>query len=114
MAVCPKTQYLIASYAREIKQDKQQREDIQKTLDGVKIFSGDHNNELVTVIEGCDEMIDRYQPAVEGLDDKIISLYAKGMSVSDIKIQMQELYGAEISESLISRITDDVIDEVKL
>ena len=36
------------------------------------------------------------------------------MSVSDIKIQMQELYGTEISESLISRITDDVIDEVKL
>tara|TARA_B100001109_G_C18855117_1_gene471244 strand:+ start:944 stop:1711 length:768 start_codon:yes stop_codon:yes gene_type:complete len=71
MAVGPKTQYLIAAYAREIKQDKQQREDIQKTLDGVKIFSGDHNNELVTVIEGCDEMIDRYQPAVEGLDDKI-------------------------------------------
>ena len=36
------------------------------------------------------------------------------MSLSDIKIQMRELYGAEISESLISRITDDVIDEVKL
>ena len=71
MAIGPKTQYLIASYAREIKQDKQQREDIQKTLDGVKIFSGDNNNELVTVIEGCDEMIDRYQPSVEGLDDKI-------------------------------------------
>ena len=59
-------------------------------------------------------VVKKKQTSIEGLDDKIISLYAKGMSVSDIKIQMQELYGAEISESLISRITDDVIDEVKL
>ena len=35
------------------------------------------------------------------------------MSISDIKIQLEELYGAEVSESLISRVTDDVIDEVK-
>ena len=59
-------------------------------------------------------IVKKKQTRVEGVDDKIISLYAKGMSVSDIKIQMQELYGAEISESLISRITDDVIDAVKL
>ena len=59
-------------------------------------------------------VVKKKQTRIEGLDDKIISLYAKGMSISDIKIQMQELYGAEISESLISRITDDVIDEVKL
>lgn len=59
-------------------------------------------------------IVKKKQTRIEGVDDKIISLYAKGMSVSDIKIQMQELYGAEISESLISRITDDVIDEVKL
>lgn len=59
-------------------------------------------------------IVKKKQTRIEGLDDKIISLYAKGMSVSDIKIQMQELYGAEISESLISSITDDVIDEVKL
>lgn len=59
-------------------------------------------------------IVKKKQSRIEGLDDKIISLYAKGMSLSDIKIQMQELYGTEISESLISRITDDVIDEVKL
>ncbi len=54
------------------------------------------------------------QTRIDGLDQKIISLYAKGMSVSDIKTQLQELYGAEISESLISRITDEVIGEVKI
>ncbi len=36
------------------------------------------------------------------------------MSLSDIKIQMQELYGADVSESLISQITDDVIEDVKI
>ncbi len=40
------------------------------------------------------------------LEDKIISLYVKGMSVSDIKLQLEELYGGvEISTSLISKVT---------
>ncbi len=58
-------------------------------------------------------LVPKRRNRIDGLDDKIISLYAKGMSLSDIKLQMQELYGADISESLISRITDDVIDDVK-
>ena len=58
-------------------------------------------------------IIPKGKTRIEGLDQKIISLYAKGMSVSDIKLQIQELYGAEISESLISRITDGVIEEVE-
>lgn len=50
---------------------------------------------------------------IEGLNDKIISLYAKGMSVNDIKTQLEELYaGAEVSTSLISKVTDEVMDEV--
>ena len=58
-------------------------------------------------------IVKKKQSRIDGLDQKIISLYAKGMSISDIKIQLEELYGAEVSESLISRVTDDVIDEVK-
>ncbi len=58
-------------------------------------------------------LIKKRQTRIYGLDDKILSLYAKGMSLSDIRIQLEELYGADISESLISKITDDVIDEVK-
>ncbi|EER21062.1 Transposase [Rickettsia tamurae subsp. buchneri] len=59
-------------------------------------------------------IVGKKQTRIDGLDQKIISLYAKGMSLSDIRIQLQELYGAEISESLISRITDEVIDEVRI
>ncbi|KJV79782.1 transposase, Mutator family protein [Rickettsia hoogstraalii str. RCCE3] len=36
------------------------------------------------------------------------------MSLSDIKLQLQELYGADVSESLISQITDDILEDVKL
>jgi putative transposase len=59
-------------------------------------------------------LIAKRQRRIEGFDDKVLSLYAKGMSLSDIKIQLQELYGADISESLISQITDDIIEDVKL
>jgi transposase-like protein len=58
-------------------------------------------------------IVKKKQNRIAGLDQKIVSLYAKGMSLSDIKTQMQELYGADISESLISKITDSVVDEVK-
>ncbi|WP_320412886.1 IS256 family transposase [Cardinium endosymbiont of Oedothorax gibbosus] len=54
------------------------------------------------------------QTRISGLDDKILSLYAKGMSLSDIQIQIQGLYGAEVSESLISNVTDSVIEDVKI
>lgn len=58
-------------------------------------------------------LVPKRQTRIDGLDQKILSLYAKGMSVSDIKIQIQELYGAEISESLISRVIDNIMDEVR-
>jgi transposase-like protein len=58
-------------------------------------------------------IIPKRRTRINGLDQKILSLYAKGMSLSDIKLQIQELYGAEVSESLISRITDDVVEDVK-
>ena len=61
------------------------------------------------------ELIPKRTTRIEGLDDKIISLYAKGMSVTDIQMQLQELYGgAEISTGLISKITNEVIEEVKV
>ena len=58
-------------------------------------------------------LVPKRSTRIDGLDQKILSLYAKGMSLSDIKIQLQELYGADISESLISNITNEVMDEVK-
>lgn len=67
----------------------------------------DRNAEFAPVL------VPKRQTRIDGLDQKILSLYAKGMSLSDIKIQIHELYGAEISESLISRVTDNIMDEVR-
>lgn len=47
-----------------------------------------------------------------GFDDKVISLYARGMSMSEIQGHLEEIYQIEISKDLISTITDGVIDEV--
>lgn len=58
-------------------------------------------------------IIPKKQTRINGLDQKILSQYAKGMSLSDIKQQLYELYETEISESLISKITDGVMDEVR-
>jgi len=59
-------------------------------------------------------IVPKRQTRINGLDDKIISLYAKGMSVADIKLQLEELYdGVDISTGLISKVTEEVMEEVK-
>ena len=49
-----------------------------------------------------------------GFDDKIISMYARGMTTREIQGHLQEIYGIEVSPTLISNITDAVVEEVKL
>jgi len=49
---------------------------------------------------------------LDGFDDKIISLYARGLSVREIQAHLKELYGVEVSPDLISRVTDAVLEEV--
>lgn len=58
-------------------------------------------------------IVPKHMTRVAGLDDKILYLYSSGLSTRDIQAQLEELYGTEISSSLISRVTDEVLDEVK-
>jgi putative transposase len=58
-------------------------------------------------------LIGKRQSRLAGLDDNILSLYAKGMTVRDIQAHLEELYGAVISRDLISTITDAVLEDVK-
>ena len=60
------------------------------------------------------QLIPKHQTRWTGFDDKIISLYARGMTVREIQQHLSEMYGTEISPTLISNVTDAVIDEVKL
>lgn len=50
---------------------------------------------------------------LDGFDDKIISLYARGLTVREIQGHLREIYGTEVSPDLISRVTDAVLEEVK-
>ncbi len=59
------------------------------------------------------QLIPKHQTRWAGFDDKILSLYARGMTVREIQGHLQEMYGTEVSPSLISSVTDAVIDEVK-
>jgi putative transposase len=58
-------------------------------------------------------LIAKGQTRFDGFDDKILSLYARGMTVREIQGHLSELYGAEVSPDLISRVTDAVLDEVR-
>jgi len=59
------------------------------------------------------QLIAKGQTRFDGFDDKILSLYARGMTVREIQGHLAELYGTEVSPDLISRVTDAVIDEVR-
>lgn len=59
------------------------------------------------------KLIPKHQTRWSGFDDKILSLYARGMTVREIQAHLEEMYGAEMSPSLISSVTDAVVDEVK-
>jgi len=59
------------------------------------------------------QIIKKGQRRFDGFDDKIISMYARGMSVREIRGHLDELYGVEVSPDLISRVTDEVMDEVR-
>ena len=59
------------------------------------------------------QMVKKHQTRFEGFDDKIIAMYARGMTTRDIQAQLQEIYGVDVSPSLVSRVTDEVMDEVK-
>ena len=59
------------------------------------------------------QLIAKHQTRWSGFDDKILSLYARGMTVQEIQSHLEEMYGTEVSPTLISSVTDAVMDEVK-
>jgi len=57
-------------------------------------------------------LVPKRQNMVDGIENVIVSLYAKGMSNSDIEEQIREIYGFEVSTSTISRITDAITEDI--
>jgi putative transposase len=58
------------------------------------------------------QLIAKYQRRFPGFDEKIVSMYARGMSVREIQGHLRELYGLDVSPDLISTVTDAVLEEV--
>lgn len=56
------------------------------------------------------KIVKKYETVCNELDKKVIGLYSRGMSVDDIKSEIDELYGVDISPAMISKITDKVIE----
>jgi putative transposase len=59
------------------------------------------------------KLIEKHQTRFEGFDSKILSMYALGMTVRDIQGHLHDMYGVEVSPTLISQVTDSIQEEVK-
>lgn len=60
------------------------------------------------------QVVKKHQRRMSGLSDVVISLYAKGMTSGEVKEHLQEIYGTALSRDTISRITDGIIEEMKV
>lgn len=59
------------------------------------------------------EIVPKYCRDISGIEDKVISLYARGMTTRDIGAELQELYGINVSAEKVSKITDRILPEIK-
>ena len=59
------------------------------------------------------KIIPKYQREITGIEGQIVALYAKGMSNRDIEDHLKNIYGIEVSATMISKITDKIIPEIK-
>ena len=59
------------------------------------------------------KIVRKRQRRFVGFDDKILALYARGLSTRDIEAHLEEIYGVKVGRDLISRVTDAVMDDVR-
>lgn len=86
-----------------------------KTTKSVKTDSGEVEIEVPRDRAGDFEpqLVKKRQRRLPGFDEKVIALYARGMTTREIQSGLQEIYGVEVSPSLISNVTDSVLEDVK-
>lgn len=59
------------------------------------------------------QIVGKHERRFTGFDEKILSMYARGMSTRDIQSHLEEMYRVEVSPSLISQVTEEVMEEVR-
>jgi putative transposase len=60
------------------------------------------------------QLVRKHQRRLPGFDDKVLALYARGLTTRDIQGHLEEMYDSEVSPALISAVTDAVLEEVKV
>jgi transposase-like protein len=88
-----------------------QRDERQDTSDGRGEIAIDVPRDRAGTFEPV--IVAKGQTRFEGFDEKIISLYGRGMTVREIQGHLAELYGTEVSPDLISKVTDAILEEVR-
>ena len=85
------------------------RKTVKTSAGGVEIaVPRDRNGEFEP------QIIKKNESSLTGdIEEKILSMYAKGMSTNDISVHIQDIYGLEVSDSLVSRVTDKILPVVK-
>jgi len=86
-----------------------------KTTKSVKTGNGEVEIEVPRDRAGDFEpqLVKKRQRRLPGFDEKVIALYARGMTTREIQSSLEEIYGVEVSPSLISNVTDSVLEDVK-
>lgn len=84
-----------------------------------KTLKGEHGEMTINVPRDRNgdfepKIIPKNQTRFDGFDEKIIALYARGMTTRDIQEQLKELYNVDVSATLISNVTNEVIDDIKI
>jgi len=59
------------------------------------------------------KIVPRYKRDISEIENKIIAMYARGMSTREINEQIQEIYGFEVSAEMVSKITDKILPEIE-
>lgn len=86
--------------------------------ESVKTITGDFGEVEITIPRDRQAsfnptLVPKHQRRFPGIDDRILSLYARGMTTREISEHLEDIFGAAVSPTLISAITDTVADEVK-
>lgn len=85
---------------------------------GQKTLKSEHGELEISVPRDRDGsfepvLVKKRQSRLDGFEEKILAMYARGMTTRDIQAQLQELYGVEVSPTFISHVTEEVMDEVR-
>src|SRR6195256_3340176 len=60
------------------------------------------------------KIVAKHQTRFTGFDDKIVSMYARGMTTRDIEAHLREMYGVDVSPTLVSQVTDAIQEDVRI